>query len=73
MIVQALQRADGDEWLRMRTALWPEDRAADGCESSPVAFLEGWYVDADTRGKGVGRQPAEDPLSFRQNPSFRKH
>lgn len=32
---------------------------ADGCESGPVAFLEGWYVDADTRGKGVGRQLVE--------------
>jgi aminoglycoside 6'-N-acetyltransferase I len=27
---------------------------ADGCETSPVAFLEGWYVDADARGRGVG-------------------
>jgi aminoglycoside 6'-N-acetyltransferase I len=27
---------------------------ADGCETSPVAFLEGWYVDADARGQGVG-------------------
>ena len=27
---------------------------ADGCESSPVAYLEGWYVDADMRRRGVG-------------------
>lgn len=27
---------------------------ADGCESSPVAFLEGWYVDEDLRHRGVG-------------------
>lgn len=27
---------------------------ADGCESSPVAFLEGWYVDPDVRRAGVG-------------------
>jgi len=26
----------------------------DGCRTSPVAFLEGWYVDADCRGSGVG-------------------
>jgi aminoglycoside 6'-N-acetyltransferase I len=32
---------------------------ADGCESSPVAFLEGWYVDSDLRAKGVGRQLIE--------------
>jgi aminoglycoside 6'-N-acetyltransferase I len=28
---------------------------ADGCSSSPVAYLEGWYVDADCRRAGVGR------------------
>jgi aminoglycoside 6'-N-acetyltransferase I len=27
---------------------------ADGCETSPVAYLEGWYVDADMRRQGVG-------------------
>lgn len=27
---------------------------ADGCASSPVAFLEGWYVDADVRRGGIG-------------------
>jgi aminoglycoside 6'-N-acetyltransferase I len=29
---------------------------ADGCESSPVGYLEGWYVDKDLRQKGVGGQ-----------------
>lgn len=27
---------------------------ADGCDTSPVAFLEGWYVDPDARRRGVG-------------------
>jgi aminoglycoside 6'-N-acetyltransferase I len=27
---------------------------ADGCNTSPVAFLEGWYVDEDVRRKGIG-------------------
>src|SRR3712207_6020021 len=27
---------------------------ADGCETGPVAYLEGWYVDADVRRTGVG-------------------
>jgi aminoglycoside 6'-N-acetyltransferase I len=28
---------------------------AEGCESSPVAFLEGWFVVLSHRGRGVGR------------------
>lgn len=36
---------------------------ADGCESSPVGYIEGWYVDADLRGAGIGKmlvQAAEE-------------
>jgi aminoglycoside 6'-N-acetyltransferase I len=32
---------------------------ADGCESSPVPYIEGWYVDADLRRGGVGRMLVE--------------
>ena len=28
---------------------------ADGCESSPVGYIEGWYVDEDLRGQGIGK------------------
>ena len=28
---------------------------AEGCTSSPVPYVEGWYVDADWRRRGVGR------------------
>jgi aminoglycoside 6'-N-acetyltransferase I len=28
---------------------------ADGCDSSPVAYIEGWYVDEDLRCQGVGK------------------
>lgn len=28
---------------------------AEGCESSPVPFIEGWYVDEDVRRSGIGR------------------
>ena len=28
---------------------------ADGCESAPVPYIEGWWVDPDLRGAGVGR------------------
>lgn len=27
---------------------------ADGCNTSPVGYIEGWYVDADLRRQGVG-------------------
>ena len=28
---------------------------ADGCDTSPVGYIEGWYVDEDLRGRGIGR------------------
>jgi aminoglycoside 6'-N-acetyltransferase I len=28
---------------------------ADGCDSTPVGYIEGWYVDPDMRRCGVGR------------------
>jgi len=27
----------------------------EGCETSPVGYIEGWYVEADVRQRGVGR------------------
>jgi aminoglycoside 6'-N-acetyltransferase I len=27
---------------------------ADGCDTSPIAYLEGWYVDPDMRRRGLG-------------------
>jgi aminoglycoside 6'-N-acetyltransferase I len=85
---------DHAEWLRMRSALWPDCslddhhsemqeqlndptrytvlvverddgklggfleaslRAyADGCRTSPVGYIEGWYVDTDLRQQGLG-------------------
>jgi aminoglycoside 6'-N-acetyltransferase I len=28
---------------------------ADGCDTSPVGYIEGWYVDVDVRAHGIGR------------------
>ena len=36
---------------------------AEGCDSSPVGFIEGWYVDEDLRKQGIGKslvQAAEE-------------
>ena len=94
MLVRQVNEDDRTEWLRMRSALWPdcslEDhhsemhdqlaeparyavfvaergtgqlggfleaslRAfAEGCRTSPVGYIEGWYVDADLRQQGLG-------------------
>jgi aminoglycoside 6'-N-acetyltransferase I len=32
---------------------------AEGCESSPVGYIEGWYVDEDLREQGVGKALVE--------------
>lgn len=98
-MIRPVQRADREEWGRMRSRLYPNldpreiddwfdveadggthlvgvavlvaDRDdgslcgfveigsrtyAEGCETTPVAFLEGWYVDPDARRTGVGRE-----------------
>jgi aminoglycoside 6'-N-acetyltransferase I len=31
-----------------------ERSVADGCATSPVAYLEGWYVEPDRRRQGIG-------------------
>lgn len=93
--VRPLRQDDGDEWLRMRSLLWPEcpperhareqasilaDSAAQavfvldnngsrllgfvelsihphaiGCDTNPVAYVEGWWVDELHRRKKHGR------------------
>ena len=32
---------------------------ADGCDSTPVGYIEGWYVDPDLRLQGVGKALVE--------------
>jgi len=96
MQVRRVEHANWDEWLRMRSALWPKTSSdehrvemeeysmpdvkvatfvamrddgtlggfleaslrqyADGCHTSPVGYIEGWYVDADLRRTGIGGQ-----------------
>jgi aminoglycoside 6'-N-acetyltransferase I len=64
------QEADADQWLARKDAalLIAKDATenpigfieagerpyADGCDTSPVAYLEGWYVETAFRHQGVG-------------------
>jgi aminoglycoside 6'-N-acetyltransferase I len=43
---------------------------ADGCRTSPVAFLEGWYVDPDSRGAGIGRLLVEAVEAWARGQGF---
>ncbi|QDT38855.1 GNAT family N-acetyltransferase [Stratiformator vulcanicus] len=92
MEVRQIGQEDRDEWLKLRTRLWPTESGepmtsashvtldnqhaavfvaehegrlvgfaevsvraqAEGCRTSPVGYLEGWYVDAANRSSGVG-------------------
>lgn len=37
---------------------------AEGCENSPVAYLEGWFVDVSCRGMGVGKTLVETAMAW---------
>lgn len=45
---------------------------ADGCETSPVAYVEGWYVDADMRRQRVGAQLIDAAEAFARGRGYRE-
>jgi aminoglycoside 6'-N-acetyltransferase I len=45
---------------------------ADGCETSPVAYVEGWYVDADVRRQHIGARLIEAAESFARAHGYRE-
>ena len=45
---------------------------ADGCESSPVAYVEGWYVDADVRRQRIGAGLIAAAESFARSRGYRE-
>lgn len=62
-VAEALQRSDAGNFIAFAAdgaavgfaeATLRQDHV-NGTDSSPVGFLEGWYVAADWRGRGVGR------------------
>jgi len=50
------ERPDGGLCGFLETAIRPW---AIGCETTPVGYIEGWYVDEDVRREGVGRALVE--------------
>lgn len=103
---------DDKEWLRLRSALWPDPgletqrremagwlarpdavvlvavrpngaglagfaevgarSLADGCDTSPLAYLEGWYVDVDMRRRGVGAALIQAAETWARAQGFRE-
>lgn len=79
---------DMAEWLARRdTAVIVAERAlgglcgfvevgertnADGCETSPVAYVEGWYVDPDVRRQRIGASLIEAAESFARSHGYRE-
>jgi aminoglycoside 6'-N-acetyltransferase I len=45
---------------------------ADGCDSQPVGYIEGWYVDADVRQQGVGRTLVEAAENWARQCGYRE-
>jgi aminoglycoside 6'-N-acetyltransferase I len=43
---------------------------AEGCETSPVAYFEGWYVDPDMQQQGVGRRLVQTAEAWAKNNGF---
>ncbi|MDJ0711871.1 MAG: GNAT family N-acetyltransferase [Woeseiaceae bacterium] len=44
----------------------------EGCETSPVAYLEGWYVDSEYRRQGLGTQLVEAAEEWARSEGFRE-
>ena len=45
---------------------------ADGCDTSPVAYLEGWYVDADVRRRGIGTALVDAAVEWARRQGYRE-
>jgi aminoglycoside 6'-N-acetyltransferase I len=43
---------------------------AEGCETSPVAFIEGWYVDPEVQKHGVGRSLVKTAEAWAKEQGF---
>ena len=43
---------------------------AEGCRTSPVPYIEGWYVDADMRRRGLGSRLVQVAEDWARNQGF---
>ena len=49
-----------------------ERQYADGCDTSPVAYLEGWWVDEDARRQGVGAALVAAGIAWARERGYRE-
>lgn len=49
-------------FLEIQTRAWVE-----GCDTQPVGYLEGWYVDHSLRTQGIGRKLVEAAEAWARN------
>jgi aminoglycoside 6'-N-acetyltransferase I len=45
---------------------------ADGCDTSPVAYVEGWYVDAEYRRQHIGARLVEAAEDWARDRGYRE-
>ena len=45
---------------------------ADGCDTSPLGYIEGWYVDADARRLRIGAQLVETAEAWAREQGYRE-
>jgi aminoglycoside 6'-N-acetyltransferase I len=68
-VVFVAERSSGDLAGLIEVGLRPY---AEGCESSPVPFIEGWYVDEDVRRTGVGAGLVRAAEDWARNQGYRE-
>jgi aminoglycoside 6'-N-acetyltransferase I len=44
----------------------------EGCETSPVGYIEGWYVDEDLRGMGIGKRLVETAEEWARSKGYQE-
>lgn len=69
MPVFVLERPDGKLGGFIETGT---RKYADGCETSPVGYIEGWFVDEDLRGQGQGQALVRTAENWAREQGFKE-